>query len=188
MWCVTEMGKTSCLCFPQIGECKAFIHNAKAKCRSVTHLESCLLSPHILYLPGLLFCLSLCHSTCAHGPNSALSSCLAWSLCNPFPSWAVLLILPHSVLWSCGGVRGPLRALTLCIEAWEGRTQLSGFICCLKSMRRESSSKKQNAASGLWTGSNPSSWDSFFSLSFLPSLFGVLQAGKLSDCSVKLRI
>lgn len=86
MWCVRERDTTSCLCFPQISKClisgcEALIHNAKAEYGSIACPESCLLlhllSPHLLYLTGLLF--SLYQSTPLHGPNSALSSCLARS-------------------------------------------------------------------------------------------------------------
>lgn len=196
------MGKTSCLCFLQISKrlisgCAALIHNARAERGSVTHPECRLLlhllSPHLLYLAGLLF--SITHSSPLRSPNFALSSCLTRSSSNSHPSppaqflsyWpplycgAVEVVEVYRTIEDTGslhwGLRGKNSALWLylLLEEYE---------------ERKLSQKQKKRASGLWTGSNPSSWGSFFFflLSFLPSLFGVLQAGKLSDCSVKLRI
>lgn len=145
MWCVTEMGKISRLCFPQISKCLisrcvALIHNARAEYGSVACPEARLLSPHILYLTGLLF--SLHHSTPLHGPNSALTVAAVWlgprvTLTLPFPSCAVSLI--RSALY-CGAVE-VFRGLQ---DHWEHR------LFALRPEREELVSLALSAAWRVW--------------------------------------
>lgn len=171
MRCVTEMCKTSCLCFPQISKCLisgcvAVIHNARAEYGSVTHPECRLLlhllSPHLLYLTGLLF--SLNHSAPLRGPNSALSSCLARSSCNSHASppvyflsyWpprycgAVEVLEVYRTIENMGSLHWGLR----------GKNSALWLYLLLEEYEERKLSQKQKAASGLWTGSNPSSWGS----------------------------
>lgn len=169
MWCVTEMGKTWCLCFPQISKClisgcAALIHNARAEYGSVTHLESRLLFPHLLYLTGILF--SLDHSTPLRGPNSAPSSCLARSSCNSHSSPPVLFFSFWSPLY-CGVVE--VLEVYRTIEStgslhWglRGKNSALWLYLLLEEYEERKLFQKQKAATGLWTGSNPSGWGSFF--------------------------
>lgn len=131
--------------------------------------QSRLLSAHLLYLTGLLF--SLYHSTPLHGPNSALSSCLARSSCNSHPSPPVQFLSYWPPLY-CGGVRGLQ-------DHWEHRLfalrpereeLVSLALSAVWRVWGEKALPKQKAASGLWTGSNPSSCGSFF-VSFLLAKF-----------------